>query len=122
MKVLFYDGALDKDQLFAECYLRTLWNTDIFYVDAMFGPEAARVKLDMLLHREDCGKNVAVITNSLMALDTKYCWNERIDSCELYFFIRSRGEFVEAQDLTDKMLRRSNNFIQMYLNGAFNLD
>lgn len=122
MKVFFYDGILDKDPLFAEYYLKTLWQSDVFYVDAMFGPEAARRKLDMLLHREDFGQNVAVITNSIMALDTMYCWNERIDSCDLYFFIRSRGEFVNAQDLTSKGLRSSNNFIQMYLNGAFDLD
>ena len=67
----------------------------------------------------DVRPNGAVITNSIIALNNAYAWNEETNSCDIWFW--KNGEWVNIQDTTEREIRQGHNIMHMYLNDAFDL-
>lgn len=89
-----------------------------FVVDAAYGLSNNEGYLDRLLHTvPDC----AIYTNSLVAVHSKYCWNNDLNIPELY--IRHNGLFngnwVRVDQLTNRTLKQGHNFLKMYWSGEF---
>lgn len=122
MKILFYDGMMSeryfslRDALEEEHYG---FNANSYDIDAVYGPGKCKIFLDYIKNENT---NAIVLTNSLVALDNTYCWNDKTHSCDLYIFITSRNRFVSVNNLTDKNIKKAHNLEAMYRNGAFDLE
>ena len=121
MTVLFYDGNLSHVMSPAmwESVTRDFRDRPVRVVDARSGPGRAEEALSDIAASED--PKCVVVTNSLVALDNDYCWNEETNSCDLYLFNLDIGGFIKAERLTDKEIRRAHNLEKMYRAGAFTL-
>lgn len=131
MKILFYDGDVEK--LYAETdYFNSImeeiekrvspYPDHVRFINAKYGPKRNEEMLDESLDLDQTrGLNVVVVTNSLVALSNKYCWDQRTGRCELYIFRPDKKWFVNAQDLTEKEIRECHNLEALYRNGAFDL-
>lgn len=86
-----------------------------FVVDAGHGYSNNERYLDFL---QDTVQDCAVYTNSLVALNNKYCWNSDLKVPELY--LRNKDNiFTRVDDLTDRELREGHNLLALFRNGAF---
>lgn len=132
MKVLFYDGEVEKlyaetddfDGIMEEIEKRVSPHPDyIRFVNAKYGPKMNEEMLDESLDLEQTRDlKVIIVTNSLVALSNKYCWDQRTKRCELYIFRQDKKWFINAQELTEKEIREGHNLEALYRNGAFELD
>lgn len=62
-----------------------------------------------------------VLTNQIVLLDNKYCWDETFAVPErAYIFEPMQEKFYHIQELTDKEIRECHNIMRMYLNGGLN--
>ena len=136
MKVLFYDGQLDRFRDADWEDLKTIlcgffddgWDWSVFFVDAKYGPKSNENEIhDFINYKHTMIENqnlvdIIIITNSLVALDNTYCWGEETNSCELYIYDKRKDEFVKAQDLTEKEIKQGHNLEALYRNGAFDLE
>lgn len=62
-----------------------------------------------------------VLTNQIVLLDHKYCWDEAFAVPErAYIFEPMQEKFYHIQELTDKEIRECHNIMRMYLNGGLN--
>lgn len=62
-----------------------------------------------------------VLTNQIVLLDNKYCWDEAFAIPErAYIFEPMQEKFYHIQELTDKEIRECHNIMRMYLNGGLN--
>lgn len=62
-----------------------------------------------------------VLTNQIVLLDHKYCWDEAFAIPErAYIFEPMQEKFYHIQELTDKEIRECHNIMRMYLNGGLN--
>ena len=122
MKVLFYDGMMSERYFSLRYALKEEHygvNSDSYIVDAVYGPGKCKTFLDAIKNNNT---NAVVLTNSLIALDNTYCWNDKTHSCNLYIFIPRRNRFVSVNTLTDKDIKKVHNLEAMYRNGAFYLE
>ena len=100
MKIYFEDGRLND---------RTAWNLDrelqsvIEVLDASYGISTIKNVLNTLDY------DSVVYTNSLIAFNNKYAWNETLGVSEVYV----RGGY------SDRELRESHNLAKLYLAGEF---
>lgn len=112
MKILFYDGDIRQ------------WDrpTNISYnyiLDAAHGPSNNIERLELVrLNYYDC----VIFTNSLVALDHRYGWNEKENHTDIYFYVESKHDFVRCDELTKKEIRKEHNIMKMFINGAFDLE
>ena len=60
-----------------------------------------------------------LLTNCIIALKNKYCWNEDLQVPELYIWQSDKKEFIRVDKLTDKQLRRAHDLEKLYRNGVF---
>lgn len=62
-----------------------------------------------------------VLTNQIVLLDNKYCWDKAFAVPErAYIFEPMQEKFYHIQELTDKEIRECHNIMRMYLNGGLN--
>lgn len=60
-----------------------------------------------------------ILTNQIILLDNKYCWNDTFAIPErAYIFEPMQEKFYHIQELTDREIREYNNIVKMYLNGG----
>ena len=70
-------------------------------------------------HEERQGKeDLAIITNQIALLNTE-CSFDSDGNCQVYFWSKTQEKWLNAQDLTDKALRKGHNIEMMYRNGVF---
>lgn len=108
MKIYFVDGDLD-------IYWRNHFNG---IVDAKYGLSYVKDSFDSY---KDFGWNFIIYTNSILAFNNDYVWNEELQAPELYLNIGKDNckEWVRIDKLTDKEIRREHNLMKMYLAGGF---
>lgn len=107
MKIYFED-----DQL---CLINSPAGAKI--VDAQYGYYDNHRRLDLFNQVSD--ENTIIYTNSLVALDNRYCWNDKKKCCDLY--LRNiAGEWKPCQELTEREIRYGHNLEKLYVNGIFN--
>ena len=107
MKVYFEDGRL-------------VHSSDVpdfnFMIDAGMGVTQNESALNLYSNlTPDC----AIYTNSLVALNNKYCWNDDLKVPELYLRAGENNEFTRVDQLTDRELREGHNLMALYRNGDF---
>lgn len=117
MKILFYDGDIHwwaiPRSLPSNC-------SNYNRIDASWGYSDNIKTLD--LYREKFGEDTTVLTNSLVALDHRYGWNEKENHTDIYFYVESKHDFVRCDKLTEREIREGYNIMKMFMNGAFDLE
>lgn len=109
MRIYFYDGVCDPN------------NVDFkydFIVDAKFGYKNNVETLNLIKQFEIISKtNPEVCTNSIVALNNEYAWNDELNVPEIYLL---RGDqFIRIDELTKRKLRNAHNMMKMYMAGEF---
>ena len=84
MKIYFYDGSLDKFPA------PKIENYTI--VDAKLGVSKTLNALDGLSKAKE---NVAVVSNSVLALDHEFGWNEEEKHTDIYIWSESLKEYIK---------------------------
>ena len=107
MKIYFEDGELLRPNSIDFRYH--------YMIDARYGYTHNAHFLRVLRSSNDY---LSVYTNSLVALDNRWAWNEELGVPEIYLV--KDGEFVRIDKLTDKELRTGHNIMKMYMAGVFN--
>ena len=112
MTIFFEDGPLR--------YPPDIYPNQYVKVDASEGVSSNTRTLEYLLHHEKfCGEDVVIYTNSLVALDGKYNWNDEWHFHDLYIRCKYEGEFTLIRHLTTRELKQGHNIAKLYLNNEF---
>lgn len=116
MNVYFYDGPLSEAPA-VELVDKSR------YIDAGDGPTANLSALAFLTtYAESNGSfEMNVLTNSILALDHEYAWDEIENHTAIYLYVRKLQKYIRIDRLTEKELREGHNIAKMYLAGAFDL-
>lgn len=86
-------------------------------IDAKIGYTNCVAQLDFALRIDSQG---IVYTNSLAALmDSKYFWNDELGVPELYLRSGEHMVFTRIDNLTDRELKNSHNYLHLYINNEF---
>lgn len=115
MKIYFEDGELN-------CIEDLPYYENIYIkVDAAKGFSHCKSLLDTFNKNEDKFKYpIVVYTNSLLALNNDYAWDDKYDVPEIYIRNKDKNEdFIRIDKLTKKTLRKAHNIMKMYIAGAF---
>ena len=117
MKILFYDG-----DLYWWASPRALPTRFFNYnrLSAAWGYTNVIKTID--LYRERLGEDTVILTNSIVALDHKYGWNEKEHHTDIYFYVKAKHDFVRCDELTEKEIRKGHNIMKMFMNGVFDLE
>lgn len=107
MKIYFEDGELTEpnSRNFRYRYL----------IEAGYGCTKNKSLLNFI---KETDNKSAVYTNSLLALNNDYAWNNELGVPEIYIR-NSNGDFTRVDKLTHKALRKVHNIMKMYIAGAF---
>lgn len=106
MKIYFEDGELHRPNSIDFKYN--------YIIDAGRGYSKNNSLLELIKLVDD---NATVYTNSLIALNNKFAWNEELEVPEIYL-IRD-DKFVRIDELTERLLREGHNIMKMYISGEF---
>lgn len=107
MKIYFEDGTLD--------HWREIGVRIDNLVDATCGFSSCKMALDRIRMYYNIS---SVYTNSLVALNNEYAWNDELGVPEIYIRNNNR-EFTRIDKLTHKALRKEHNIMKMYMAGSF---
>lgn len=107
MKIYFEDGELFRPNSIDFTYH--------YIVDARYGYTK---NISLLNHIKDFDSDGIVYTNSIIALNNHYAWNNEMNVPDIY--IIKEDEFIRIDKLTNKALRKAHNIMKMYIAGAFN--
>jgi hypothetical protein len=113
MKILFYDGSIRR-------FSRPTNIKYHFPIDASNGYSSNLEDLQSLI--KDFNGDPIVLTNSLVALDHRYGWNEKENHTDIYFYVESKHDFVRCDELTEREIREGHNIMKMFLNREFDLE
>ena len=113
MKILFYDGDI-------RWWSRPTSFSDYNKLNALGGYTNNIEELDAYM--EKLGKDTTILTNSIVALDHRYGWNEKENHTDIYFYVESKHDFVRCDELTEKEIRKEHNIMKMFMNGVFDLE
>ena len=113
MKILFYDGNI------------SYWACPSSFsnynrLSASWGYTDNIKTLD--LYREKLDEDTAVLTNSIIALDHMYGWNEKENHTDIYFYVKSKHDFVRCDKLTKREIREGHNIMKLFMGGEFDLE
>lgn len=113
MMIYFEDGELT-------CIEDLPYYENIYIkVDAAKGFSHCKNILDTFKENEERLKfPIIVYTNSLLALNNDYAWNDEYNVPEIYIRDKRR-DFTRIDKLTQKALRKAHNIGKMYIAGAF---
>lgn len=112
MKILFYDGDI-------RWWSRPTSFSNYNILSASWG-YTDNIK-ELNAYREKFGEDTTILTNSIVALDHRYGWNEKENHTDIYFYVESKHDFVRCDELTEKEIRKEHNIMKMFMNGAFDL-
>lgn len=108
MKIYFEDGKLLNS-------IRLNFKYD-FVIDAKNGYSFCKNALTMLTHSyPEC----IVYTNSIIALDNLYAWNDELGVPEIFMRAGEHQVFHRIDELTQKELHKAHNIMKMYMGNAF---
>lgn len=108
MKIYFEDGRLlSKSQLD--------FKYD-FFIDAKNGYSFCQERLDIAKRYY---RGCTIYTNSLVALDNRYAWNEDLGVSEIFMRDEKTQNFYRIDELTQRELRRPHNIMKMYMANEF---
>lgn len=88
-----------------------------FTISGRNGYSQNKMALDAILAEQN--PNYVVYTNSLIALNNRYCWNNDLKVPELYLRAGDDNEFTRVDELTDRELREGHNIRALFENGGF---
>lgn len=108
MKIYFEDGQLRNTLV--------LPVRPDFIVDARYGITANFNILDIA---KDHNMSCVIYTNSIVALDNRYAWNDELKVPEIYIRSGEHLEFKRIDSLTERELRNGHNIAKLYINGEF---
>ena len=128
--ILFVDGSLYPE------YIKRIEKSGEYYcsdsknfvtIDAKDGVRSNKNSLDHLKKISEMDNEPYVVyTNSIIALNNEYSWNETMQRPEIYLnyntyksFTKTIEFFQNITSLTSKALRKEHNIAKMYLAGAF---
>lgn len=109
MKIYFEDGELKPNR-------HTAGVDYLYSIDASRGYSSCR---NILSYTKQAYPNDSIYTNSIIALNNKYCWNDIENVPELYLRDIKTKKFVRVDNLTDKEIRKAHNLMCMYINNCF---
>ena len=109
MKIYFEDGELLESP--------QLPITDFVVIDAKDGVNRNLYELDELLK---ANPTATIYTNSILAFNNDYAWNDELGVPEIYIRGGRLYVFTRIDKLTLKELRKAHNLAKMYIAGAFN--
>lgn len=112
MKIFFEAGQITFDGAWS---IYDQYHVTPVEIDAGDGYYAVRGNLAGTLECWRDGQNVAVYTNSVLALDNRYCWNEEEGICELY--LKHGGEWTRVDKITKRELRQGHNLFNLFVGG-----
>ena len=112
MKILFYDGNI-------RWWSRLTSFSNYNRLNAAWG-YTDNIK-ELNAYREKFGEDTAILTNSLVALDHRYGWNEKENHTDIYFYVESKHDFVRCDELTEREIREGHDIMKMFMNGDFDL-
>lgn len=104
MVIYFKDGLLD-DENIPECD---------FTVEAGFGISSCKACFRCIRTHMP---NSTVYTNSILALDSMNCWDEKSQQFSLY--LEDGSDWKPIDNFTNRTLRPGSNLKHLYLNGEF---
>lgn len=108
MKIYFEDGELRN-------YTQIPFEVD-WAVQAGLG---ATQNINILDWHVEHKPDATVYTNSILALNNKYCWNKELKVPELYIRAGEHMVFTRVDELTTRELREGHNLMKLYMNGEF---
>lgn len=108
MLIFFEDGLLAHNDLLGHYY--------DYIVDAKYGYTQNVEKLDKILEEFP---EAVIYTNSLVALNNKYCWNDDLETPDLYIREGWGLDFMRVDELTERQIKQAHNLMKMYMNGEF---
>ena len=108
MKIYFEDGKLEEEKLLS-------FKPD-YTIDAGFGFSANVKFLDVL---SQDNTDYIIYTNSILAFDNRYAWNEELQAPEIYIRAGNDKLFTRIDELTERELREGHNLAKMYITGEF---
>lgn len=125
MKIYFIDGKINEDMI-------NSINPQCMVIDASNGVSHCRRCLDFAMTHPH---TTMVLTNSLLALDNKYVWNDKINVPELFvqvsfsYYVKNNytsytsdcifNGWERIDRLTDRQLNEGHNLMKLYLAGEF---
>lgn len=113
MKILFYDGDI-------RWWSRPTSFSNYNTLNASGGYTNNIEELNAYMDK--FGKDTTILTNSIVALDHRYGWNEKENHTDIYFYVESKHDFVRCDELTEKEIREGHNIMKMFMNGVFDLE
>ena len=106
MKVYFVDGHISR-RIMKDIYGKRV------IVSPLHG--ITECKKDLEYYKEH---DYVIITNSALALDNRYVWNEELGVPELYLL--ADDKWTRIDELTNRELRQEHNLFKLYMAGEFN--
>ena len=85
-------------------------------IDACHGISKNLDNLDDLI---EFNLDAIIYTNQIAAMQSKYCWNNKLKLPELYIRAGEHMIFTRIDKLTTKELREEHNLAKMYIAGEF---
>lgn len=109
MKIYFEDGRLVD--------LKRLPIVPDYVIEASDGvSENINFLHNLSLNNQDC----IVYTNSILALDNRWGWNDQLHVPEIFLRDNEHGCFMNITAFTNRQIKQGHNLARMYISGEFN--